>query len=73
MEHIVHGEEYCMGLHRDHFWDLCYSIFFFVMYSTFSIATDIASCADDMTPHNTNWTEELVINKLDETSSILFK
>ena len=43
------------------------------MYSTFSIATDIASCADDMTPYNTNWTEELVINKLDETSSILFK
>ena len=35
--------------------------------------TDIACYEDDTTPYNGNLTQELVINELEETSSILFK
>ena len=44
-----------------------YDLFYFLQ------GTDIASYADDTTPYNANLSQELVINKLDETSSTLFK
>ena len=44
-------------------WDLFY----------FLEGTDIANYADDITPYNVNSTQELVINELEKTFSILFK
>ena len=35
--------------------------------------TDIANYADDTTPYNVNSTQELVINELEKTFSILLK
>ena len=34
---------------------------------------DLSSCTDNTTPYNVNLTQELVINKLEEKSSIIFK
>ena len=44
-------------------WDLFY----------FLEGTDIANYADDTTPYNVNSTQELIINELEKTFSILFK
>ena len=42
-------------------------------FNIFLDGTDIASKADDTTPYNTNLTQEVVINKSEESSSIFFK
>ena len=42
-------------------------------FNIFLDGTDIASKADDTTPYNTNLTQEVVINKSGESSSIFFK
>ena len=42
-------------------------------FNIFLNGTDIASKADDTTPYNTNLTQEVVINKSEESSSIFFK
>ena len=42
-------------------------------FNIFLDGTDIASKADDITPYNTNLTQEVVINKSEESSSIFFK
>ena len=42
-------------------------------FNIFLNGTDIASKADDTTPYNTNLTQEVVINKSGESSSIFYK
>ena len=47
--------------------------YFFCDLFYFLKGTDIASYADDTTPYNANFIQEQVINKLEESSLILFK
>ena len=51
---------------------LLFNIFLWDLFC-FLEGTDIANYADDTTPYNVNSTQELVINELEKTFSILFK
>ena len=51
---------------------LLFNIFLWDLFC-FLEGTDIANYADDTTPYNINSTQELVINELEKTFSILFK
>ena len=51
---------------------LLFNIFLWDLFYFFE-GTDIASYADNATPYNANLTQELVINKLKETSSIVLR